>query len=317
MRILVPLWRPWLTEEWGDTMTSNAPMASSDPPGANATGRTFRQLWQVPLFLLSLALLLAGWMSYRCRGRCLSWELGKEINSARHLLQKPDGNLDHAVDLLERVLQQGEEVPTRLGEVHFLLGTAQLRQADRAEPAQAAALYRSGRQHLEEAERRGVPEADRGTLLYRLAKAAFHTGEDPEKVVQMLGSTIDKAEDREKADACVLLTEANLRLPTPNYRAALAANEKLRKDVAYVPEEVLGPARLKGGELLIKLGRFDEAQKALSRLVNMGPLIPKSILVRARLLLAQTCENGSNWPEAIGHWRAALADVPDSAPSIA
>src|SRR5262249_55204362 len=154
-----------------------------------------------------------------------------------------------------------------LGDLHLLLGTVRLRQADRAEGESKTALYQAARQELEEGERRGVHGSrEAAELKYRLAKVAYYLGDDPRRVADALGEAIDGAADFEKAEAYSLLTNAYLHLPEPDYKAALEINEKLRRDIPRVPEEVLGPARLLGAKLLLELGRTEEARKTLENL---------------------------------------------------
>ena len=226
----------------------------------------------MPTFLLGLALLGGVWVKSHCHGKGCSGLCGRDIELVRKELQKTDGNPESAANLLRKLLEQKEQVGNRLAKVYFLLGTAELRQADHAEPAQAQTLYQGARRDLQEAKRLGVAANDQGPLRYRLARAAFWTGEDPAAVVQQLAESVDLAEEREKAEAYILLTEAYLRLTPPDYKAALAANEKLRKDIAMVPEEVLAPARLRGGELLLKLpGAARKPARSWSALVPWRP----------------------------------------------
>lgn len=292
-------------------MTATAPIASSGPGGASAGDRPNQQLWQVPTFLLGLIVLGGTGLLHHCGRGPSCWSV-REVAAARQLLSKPDGNVESALTLLNKVLEQGELAAEQRGEVYFLLGTGQLRQADRAEPNQASLLYQSAREHLEQAQRCGVPQRDEGTLHYRLAKVAFHTGDDPDRVVQLLAGNIDQAEDWEKADAYRLLTEAYLRLPRPDYRSALTANEKLRSHIALAPAEVLDPARVTAAELMLKLQSPPaDVRKTLERIT---PLAPQPIQARARLLKAQSYYAEEQWTEATNLWKAALAEVPEGSP---
>jgi tetratricopeptide (TPR) repeat protein len=292
-------------------MTAKAPIASSDPAGTSATNRPTQQLWQVPTFLLGVAVLAGAWAMHHCCSKH-SCAQARELSAARQMLSRPDGAIETVVPLLTTVLEQVKQDPSLAGEVQLLLGTAKLRLGDKAQPAQAPGLYQSARQDLQEAQRLGVPSPDEGPLLYRLAKADFVTGADPDKMAQRLASTVDLAEPWEKADAYNLLTEAYLRQNPPDYKAALAANEKLRSTIAMVPDEVLGPAKVRGAELLLKLHRFEEARKALT---NPSVPIPPPLQARARLLLAQSHHEEGHWQDAAALWKVALEkDVPEGTP---
>lgn len=292
-------------------MTATVANASSEPADARAAALPTQQLWQVPTFLLGLVLLGGTGLLHHCGRGPTCWSV-REVAAARQLLTKPDGNVESAMTLLNKVLEQGDLPAEQRGEVSFLLGTGQLRLADRAEPNQASLLYQSAREHLEQAQRSGVPARDEGTLQYRLAKVAFHTGDDPDKVVQRLAGSIDQAEDWEKADAYRLLTDAYLRLPKPDYKAALTANEKLRTHIAMVPAEILDPARVTAAELMLKLQRPpEEARKTLDRIT---PQAPPSLQARARLLKAQSYYAEEQWQEAANLWKADLANLPEGSP---
>src|SRR5271166_5906360 len=153
---------------------TTAPLASPKPVGANATKHPVGRLWQVPIFLVGVTALAAVAMNRHCDGDCDQRALERELVAARDLLSKPDGKLETVIAMIQKVLDQSDKIPRKLGEVHFLLGTAELRQADHSPPTKAHALYRSARAHLEEAERQHVAPKDEGQLRFRLAKAAFH-----------------------------------------------------------------------------------------------------------------------------------------------
>jgi len=72
----------------------------------------------------------------------------------------------------------------------------QLRVAESAGAAADDPRWREAAQSLQEAERRELAGDDAGRLHYRLAKLAFHTRDDPQKVVDQLEKYKDLADDR-------------------------------------------------------------------------------------------------------------------------
>src|SRR5205823_2664914 len=89
---------------------------------------------------------------------------------------------------------------------------------------------------------------------------------------------------------------------------ARQANEKLRQ-VPLVGEDVLGPARLQGGEILLALERPEEARQVLAK---VGPSAPPAAQARARLLRGRSYMDEKHWAEATVIWEAALNEGRDS-----
>jgi tetratricopeptide (TPR) repeat protein len=260
-------------------------------------------LWQAPVFVAGIAALAAVGLARPLAAHDPQRHLARDLAGARHLLNRPDGDAEEAAALAGRALAAAQRFPDRIGEAAFLLGTAHLRLAERAGPAEAARHWQLAREHLEEAERRGVPEADGGRLAYRLGKVGFYAHDDPQRVVDRLGAGMDQADDQ--AEAYHLLTQAFLRLPQPDLARALWANEKLRKEVPLVGEEVLGPARLLGGELYLRLKMYERARKVLEM---VGEQAPPDLLARARVLRARSFQEQGKWAEAAALYREALPD---------
>jgi hypothetical protein len=262
-----------------------------------------RRLWQVPLFLGGITILTLVTLLRPFGVDPVGRHIDRELQAAEKILNKPEGDGAVAAEHARHALELAEKHPDRLGAANFQLGSAELRLADSASANEAAEWWKSAREHLEEAERLGVPESDRDRLSYRLAKAWYYTGEQPQRVVDRLASIVDSVDDR--AAAYRLLALAYLRLPEPNVKAALAVNEKLRQ-VPLIGPEVQAPAQLQGGELLIRLGRQDEARRVLEKIGNQAP---PGVLARARVLRAQSFQAENNFQAAAGQWEALLADT--------
>src|SRR5262249_48103107 len=151
---------------------------------------------------------------------------------------------DCPVERVQAYLAAALDRPETAGEAHFLLGSAYVRQADRAGP-DADGSWQNARAELEQAEALGVSEADQPRLRYRLAQACYHTQADPARVAAYLAETVAAADD--PVEGYGLLTGAYLRLPEPDVQAALQANEK-QLQLPTLDESVLAPARLLRGE---------------------------------------------------------------------
>jgi tetratricopeptide (TPR) repeat protein len=289
-------WASIMALEKGSAGPSSA-MTSASPAS------TLGQLWQVPLFLVGLAAVLGVWATRPLWYDPETVQLRRDLADARGMLQEPHAALNGLTVRLSEALSHIDRLPKRAGEAHFLLGSVYLRLAGEVPPASAADLWQKVRSHLEQAEQLGVPEADRATLLYRLAQAWYQTGGNVERVIDYLSKSIDQVDD-DRAAGYAILTQCYMRLPVPNVQAALEANEK-QLQLPTDDENRLVSPRLIRGELYMRKQEWDKAQKVLTRI---GPNSPPAIVARARFLLAQSYQEEEAWAEAAKLWEAVLAD---------
>jgi tetratricopeptide (TPR) repeat protein len=279
--------------------------ATPSPPAlvAGASPRPGRPLWQAPVFVLGVGAFLAVWLSRPLFPDNQARRLDRQLNSARQLLERADGDLDEAQRLTERARKLAAHLEDREGEAALLLGTVHIRLAERAPTAEAAEHWNLARTVLLEAEQLGVPEDDTAKLSYRLAKVAFHTGEDLGEVVRRLEDSADGADNL--AEAYRLLTQAYLRIPKPDLARALEANRKLR-DVAEISDADAAQAKLLGGELLLRMGKAREARESLEKI---GARAAPGVQARARLLRARSYQEEEKWGDAARLYETALADT--------
>jgi TolA-binding protein len=286
----------------------NAPRAPSNAIENRSSRLSLRTLWQVPVFFVGVVALVTA-----CLTRSLlvgpdpARQLHRDLAEARRLLERdvndPEGALRYAQQAVDNLASD----PEQAAEAYFLLGSAYLRIAEQTalpdgkDKERAGKYWREARRWLQEAERRGLSGEDSNRLHYRLAKIAFHLGDDPGQVVELLKASVDVADDR--AEALTLLSQAYLRLNPPNLKEALKANKKLREEVPRIGEDVLGPAKLAGAKLLLQLNQRDEARKTLEKISNHAP---PAILAEKNMLLAGIYQEEQKWKEAAELWRAVL-----------
>ena len=260
-------------------------------------------LWQAPVFVLGVGALVAV-----CLSRPLlaphesATPVGRELEQARRLLDNPAGDSVRAGQLAENVLVEKAKYPDATGEADLLLGTSLMRQAAKAEGAQASELWAQARAHLEAAEKEKIADRDRVHLQYRLAIVGFHTQEKPDLVVRRLKTSIDQADD--PVEGYQVLTQAYLHLDKPDLEAALDANLRLR-NLTLASEEVLAPARLLGGELELQLKRPELARRVLEK---VGAGATPEIKAKALRLRARSFQDENQWAEAAALWQKAKAD---------
>jgi tetratricopeptide (TPR) repeat protein len=276
--------------------------ATGSPSGGERPETPLWHLWQAPVLLAGVAALAVAWFLRLPSGPDLPRQLEEDLVVVRRQLAEPDGDVSIALARAQHALEIAEAIQQRRGEVHLLLGTTHLRLGEQSPPTLNDEHYRLARKHLEQAEQLGVPEEEQGRLFYRLGKIAFILKDDPEKVVQRLAAGIEQADD--PAEGWGLLAQAYLNLNPPNLKEALQANERLRQS-PQVEEQLLAPAKLQAGELLLRLQLPAEARKVLEKI---GDAAPPEILLQARLMRARTYQDEGKWMEAAELWRAILDD---------
>lgn len=288
-------------------------MATNTAPttGTNHGNGPAQPLWQAPVFVLGVAALVTVWWLRPLWPENAGRRLERDLATIRQLLSRPDADPESTVKLAQWALEACAQAPDRDGEARFLLGTAHLRVAAKADPLRAKEEWLLARQHLEQADATGVPEDDRLKLTYRLARAGYHTGDALPRVIARLEEAAEEADNR--AEAYGLLTRAYLRLPKPDLTKALEANRKLR-DVAEASEEDLSAAKLLGGELLLRLGKPDEARKSLEKISEQAP---PAVVIKARLLRARSYQDEKQWGDAARLYTSALADSRAAVPAAA
>ncbi len=265
------------------------------------------QLWQVPTFVLG-AIAFAAICAIHPPWQPSVPSEDSSLSELRELLKQGDIDRDRALFLGARAVHAAS-TPQAAGEAHLLLGTAYVRLAERAAPGKGHEEWREARGQLEQARALGVADPEQAHLDYRLAKAWAHTGESPQKVIAALASSIEEGAD-DDLDALAgygLLADAYLKLPKPDLELALAATEK-QIDRPILAAELLAPARLRRGELLLRLGKAEEARDVLK---NIGAKAPPALLARARRLRVQSLEADGLWGEAVSVWR----EIKDEGPA--
>ncbi len=272
--------------------------ARSTTPFANRP----RQLWQVPVFLLGLLAVVAVPALRPLWG--LDTLAGAEslLRSAREALDQSPPDAARAAERGQRVLALAPRYPQLAGEAAFVVGSAYLRLA--AEPgAEAARARELARKYLEQADSLGVAEEDRPRLQYRLGKVRLLLNADPAQVVAALTKGMESPDD--PAEAYDLLAQAYLRLTPPNPEKALeATNQQLTRLLPTGDTRLQAQARLRQGELHLRLKNVAEGRQALERITNDGT----GVFFTAQALLAQSYEAATEWARAARHWEQARAD---------
>ncbi len=266
-----------------------------------------RPLWQVPVFLLGVATLAAMWLGRPLLTSSVGQRIDRDLKQAEQLLSRSDGDVEQALRLARRAFDTAvDKAPERSAEAALLVGTAYIRLAEKTTGPAAKENWEKAREALEQASlmEESIPESERPKLTYRLAKVGFYTGDINDRVIEGLEKTVDNPAVN-RAEGYLLLEQAYQRRTPPDLARALEANRKLRDEIEASGEE-LSAAKLRGGELLLRLGKPEEARQSLRKIDKDAP---PAILVRGQLLEARSYQDEEKWSDAAGLYTKALANV--------
>ncbi len=260
-----------------------------------------RQLWQVPVFLFGF-ITLGGFFLARPLWNNPQTRAEARLNEARRLWEHGDAPPDKVLDLTKYYLVHVGEQAARAAEAHFITGSTLVRRA-RGTNADADLLtWQQAHQHLIQARDLGLSEEDGLRMRAALGECGYYTNDDLPSVCSRLSHNLEGADD--KTDACRILTLACLKKQPPDLEGALQANGWLRQQ-PLLGEDVLGPARLDGGEILMRLHRPADARKLLEKIAHDAR---PEVLARSRILRARSLQDENQWTTALTLWQEALAD---------
>lgn len=262
-----------------------------------------RRRWHIVSFLTGCLAMVVVWFARPAWQNSDLRNLNRELTALRSALNQPGQDLRALLVLAEDALSRAERFTAKAAETHFLAGSIYLQLAGDGIAAEIQQNSLRAREHLEQAEKLGVAEQDRGKLAFRIGKAWHLTAEPAARVIERLLATLEEFAD-DRAEAYGMLAQAYVHLPEPDWKRALDASRKQLSQPTD-DETVLAQARLFQGEVLLRLQEPAEARKVLSRI---GAGAPPAVFARARVIRAQSCQEAALWTEAAQLWEAALAD---------
>ncbi len=260
-----------------------------------------RQLWQVPVFLLGLTTLAAFLLARPLWNNPLA-RAEARLDHARRLWDRGNAPPAKILELVRYYLEHADPQSRRAAEAHLICGTTLVRSARAATGDLALQTWQQAYQHLIQARDLHLAEEDVPRMRVALGEAGYYTNDDLNWVCRRLTVNLEAADD--KPEACRILTLACLKKQPADLEAALKANEWLRQQ-PLLAEDVLGPARLQGGEVLVRLHRPAEARKLLEKIARDAA---PEVLARARVLRARSHQDENQWAEAFALWQEALDD---------
>lgn len=261
------------------------------PPAAPPS---WRRLWQVPVFVLGVAALLAAWL-WPASGAQPVPLAQQHLQSALNLLDAGRG--PEALEMAQAALAADGMASAQAGDIRFALGTAYLFSAGKLRDIDSTTAYRRARADLELAQQLSVAPSLQGPLLLRLAQARRQTGANLPSVAPLLQQCAQQ-DPTCAEEAYTLLVDLLQRHQPPQLNAALLATEKwLLVPVLRQPNL----ARLRRSELLLLLERREEARQTLQRIPEAA-----TEFAPARLLLARSYQEEGAYSQAAELWQQAL-----------
>ena len=190
----------------------------------------------------------------------------------------------------------------QLGGPVYVLGVIMARDADEHwDPLEQKNLYLVASRYMEESRDRGFPKGREQHALYVLASTMFRGGRLEESIPFLEKSL--KVSDELSTELRLLLTLANLRKAEPNIEEANGHNEQFLAADSLETQQRLQGLILRG-EILLKLDRFEEAQKTLNELF----VVLKPVLGSGNSLLKM--DNQPKIPlKDLPEWRAVASEA--------
>jgi tetratricopeptide (TPR) repeat protein len=266
--------------------------------------RRLSQLWQVPTFLIGLFAIIGAAGSAPWRLTPQEREFAKLVMTLRQALEQGESG-DAVVGHAEMVDLRLHLSRSRSAEAHFLVGSAYYRQAQQKPAILAKDIWPRAIEHLEEARARGVSDADKAALQYRLGFSLYQQKTELPRAIELMMLGVEKGAEQ-PLQGYQLLVQANLKQTPPSVDGALSASARVLDLTPESEIEGMALARLQHAELLLHKEMRADALKQLERI---GPKASRALRVKARLLQARCCEEDGFWAKAIVIWQELLADT--------
>jgi len=253
-----------------------------------------RIVWPWPMFLLGAAALVAVWIGRPYWRPTNADRVKRELAEARSILNRPSPDLNRALDLSQKALEQGSVYPQYVGEASYLLGCIYLKQADDA--PDPGVKWQEARHALEQAEAAGVPDPDKPRLSFLLGKVLHLAKVDPGRALEYL----HKGDDPEAAgERWQLLAECCLTQNPPDVKGAIDATNNQIPLILQGDGRSRAQAYYRLADLHLRRNQVAEARKSLEEI-----RVPDSqeVYDSSRVLLARCYQAEGSYALASTAW---------------
>lgn len=268
----------------------------------NGNRVSFGQLWQIPVFLLGVAVFTAaqlGWLPSLSEDEASAY--GRLVASLQEACSRVMPDRDEIRTRVEALAARGDPPAGWENAGHYALGSGYVRLAElTGTEAEAQQYWQAALQHLEQVHSEALDPEERPRWTFRVTKARAATHRDPpppEGEIRVWLAVLGAVPHGEDAgEAGRLQAELALRLSPPDW---FTARESLTKYLLgaglATPPESLARAKLKLGELLVRRKDWAQARKWLEQI---GPEAATTIQVQGRFWLAQVKIAEDDWQGA-------------------
>ncbi|HSQ57544.1 MAG TPA: hypothetical protein VLM40_17615 [Gemmata sp.] len=277
-------------------------------------------VWQVPIFLLGLAVFVAVWRGWLPLGTPdPSADFERDMLALRTAYERVTPDRDELKDLLKKVGQQVDAFPEQTAAVNFALGSGYMRLAElTGDLEEARTHWMLAKQHLEQVRAEDLrDQSEAPKLAFRAAKARAAVGlaanapaSDLRLHITLLGNV---PFGEEPGEAGRLQAALALRLAPPDLQTARAGLETyLTRTGVATPAVSLARGRLLLGEIY---QRLNQPERAKSWLEQIGLDSPPNVVGPAKLLIARIKMKDNDWLGATRDLDAARA-LPSLDPAL-
>ncbi len=275
---------------------ATTPIEIRAPKTRGRARRSWRQLWQAPIFLLGVsALSVVAWTEPPARvQRPASFEAEVQALIRGLTNHHPADTLTPIADSLAGRLT-GQELHE--GQAHFLIGSVHYRRLEKA-PSDVE-VSRLAHFHLERALAfKTLEGAELAQLQFRLGHVLLQQETDAPRALHLIRTGLEAGVGLSPRDYGVLAL-ACMKQPEPDWDAALAATVKQLAGAENDAPE-LARIRLLRGQILIGKQQWSAA---LSELEMIRTDLPSDVLAQVRLSRIECAERENLWLKALEGWR--------------
>lgn len=263
---------------------------------------TLGQIWQIPVFLLGVAVFTAahlGWLPSWTEDEASAY--GRLVEQLQEACQRVTPDREEIRTLVEALAARGDPPAQWEQQGRYALGSGYVRLAElTGDETEAQSYWQAALKQLEQVQAEALDPSERPRWTFRLTKARAAAQQQPPpaegdiRVWIAVLAAVPYGEDA--GDAGRLQAELALRLSPPDWPTAREGLTKYLLGAGLAtPPQSLARAKLKLGELLVRRKDWAQARKWLEQI---GPEAPVAIQASGRFLLAQVKIAEDDWQGA-------------------